>query len=144
MKTRHQLKKKALVHKLNWYHAAHGNYKKTQIFPPHPRKKKKKQKLHIGMDHITHEGGKKKKHEIAPEKQKITSRSSAAVESGETKAEIDLSATTMAITERSSGRRRRRRKGRRKRRRRRSVFERPQLRGHNNYWPFISYHVALC
>jgi hypothetical protein len=23
------------------------------------------------------------------------------------------------------------------------VFERPQLRGHN-YWPFISYHVALC
>ncbi len=30
--------------------------------------------------------GEKKKHEIAPEKQKITSRSSAAVESGETKA----------------------------------------------------------
>jgi len=86
MKTRHQLKKKALVHKLNWYHAAHGNYKKTQIFPPTPAKRKKNKSCNIGMDHITHEGGKKKKHQIAQEKQKITSKSSAAVESGATKA----------------------------------------------------------
>jgi hypothetical protein len=77
------------------------------------------------MDHIIHE---EKKTPNCTRKTEITSRSSAAVESGATKSEIDLSATTMAITERSSGRRRRRR-----RRRRRDEEEEEEVcsRGHN-------------
>jgi hypothetical protein len=108
---------------------------------PPPLTKRKKQKLQIGMDHITHE--EKKTTKLHQKSRNYIKKSFEAVESGATKAK--------SISQRRRWRSRKEaaededddEEERRRKKERRSVFERPQLRGHN-YWPFISYHVALC